>query len=406
MSRLLVQLLGEDERAFRSLIDRLEKASLNPSIDIRLSAEIVSKTHEKIRLLGLDAKDTTPKELFYALKAKLSIDDDKLKSSLKVDGKSADQFVKILAKTCTKLSKQERTLAMTTAGTKRVLVAVPPRKTLRLLKLRSIESVLKREDPKLVYAIASLIEDSSWRSQVHAKMKRLQSKDIEWQSVKVLPLNSAWLEKLSGKINVQDLQITSPEVGAVILLPVIDKYLEGITTYYLVSILQASRQLAIDSMPYRHLGFMQGYHNILLEIAHGKQSPLDSIHGLTPSWRAVHETLARGKISDATQEAELVLNDLDWLSTEKKLESLVPDMNFWEGSHYLALKSESTAVSLHILDVARAVVLKSEYNEHTSSHFEGSLWNELQIRYLSHEVIAKSLLEQLRAGQQDMVLLD
>jgi hypothetical protein len=150
MSRLLVQLLGEDERAFRSLIDRLEKACLNPSIDIRLSAEIVSKTHEKIRLLGLDAKDTTPKELFYALKAKLSIDDDKLKSSLKVDGKSADQFVKILAKTCTKLSKQERTLAMTTAGTKRVLVAVPPRKTLRLLKLRSIESVLKREDPKLV----------------------------------------------------------------------------------------------------------------------------------------------------------------------------------------------------------------------------------------------------------------
>lgn len=404
MSRLLVQLLGVDERNFRTFIDRLERICLNPSIDIRLSAEIISKTREKARELGLDSVDTTAKELFYALKGRLIEDDNRLKSILKIDNKSAEQSMKILAKTATKLSKKELALCMTTAGTRRVLLAVPPRKTLRALKLRSIESVLKREDPKLVYAIAAQFEDASWKSQVHAKMKRLPSKDIEWQSVEVIQMSSAWLEKILEKVHHHGFQIVCPEVGAVVLLPVIPKFSEGVTILSLCFILQAAQRLAVEGMPYRRQGFMQGYHNLLPEIAHGQQAVLDSMHGLAPSWRAVHELIAKGFLLESQPEVELVLNELDWQSTEMKLSTIVPNIDFWVDTHYLAVKTDSKPVSLHIMDVARAVVVKSELGNQSVTHLEGSLWNELQIRYLQQDALAKSLTQQLRANTEDVVL--
>jgi hypothetical protein len=406
MSKLLAQLLRVNERDFNKFITRLERACLNPSVDIRLSAEIITKTREKARVLGLDSQDTTPKELYHGLLNKLKTDDLKLKVLLKLDKKNSADSAKVLAKIATKLSKKEKTLCMTSIGAKRVLIAVPPRKTLKALKLRSIESILKREDPRLVYAIAVILEDDSWRSQAHAWMKRLPSKDIQWKSVDVLPMSRIWYEKVSAKILSHGFQLNCPEVGVVIVLPVIESFTAGVTVLALSFILQSAQRLAVNSMPYRRQGFMQGYHNALPEIAHGRQGTLTSIHGLVPSWRAVHEMISRGFLEESLPEVDLIITDLNWQSIEMKLTILNPEMDFWIDTHYLGLKSDTNPVSLHLLDVAIALASKIEFEKQGISHMEGSLWNELQIRYLQQDVLSKSLLRQLRseANSDDMLL--
>ncbi len=399
MSRLLVQLLRADERQFRAFIERLERACLNPGVDIRLSAEIITKTREKARTLGLDAVDTTAKEMYFALKNKLRVDDLKLKNKLKIDDKNVFSNTEKLAKQATKLSKKELTLSVSAVGVKRILQAVPPRKTLRLLKLRSLDSVLKREDARVLYVLALQIEDSSWKSQVHAKIKRLQSKDINWQPAQVLCVPVAWMEKSASHIGHHGFMISCPDIGIVTLLPVVTKYTPGATTMSLGLILQAVQRLTIGTMPYRRQGFIQGYQQILPEIAHNRQPALLPVHGLSPSWRAVHQLLSMGFIEDNGPEVELILGDLNFESTEMKLASLVPDFDFWVDAHYLGVKTEKEPVSLHLLDVARELVVDSDYENRLAKHLEGSIWNELQIRYLMQDAMSKALSHQLQDSE-------
>ncbi len=400
---LLVQLLGVQEKGFKQYIEKLERACLRPGIDIRLSAEIITKTREKARALGLSKKDTTPKELYYALKGRLVENDKSLRTVLKLEKATPEKIAKTLASTTQKLSKNELCLSLTTAGTKRILKAVPPRKTMRALSYRSLDSVMKRTDPRLLYAVANLVEDKSWRSQAHAKMRRLDAKDIVWHPVESLAVPKTWHKKLQDIFKDEGMYIVNAETGVVCTLPIVNDEKPGLTTLSLGLLLQAAQRLSIESLPYRQNAFNQGYSVILPELAHGVRPPLVSIHGLMPTWKVVHELIGKGHISAQSPETEFLVGDIGWQSTEMKLASLVPEMDFWVDSHYLAVGKSNKPVSLHLIDVASSVVQDAKYGDHNTHHFEDSLWNELQVRYLQEDVLSHSLVDQLTKRSQSSV---
>lgn len=404
MTKFLSKLLSIDERNFESYIKRLENICLNPGIDIRLSTEIKQKSAAKILVLGFKPEDTTIKETFYMLVSKLKHDDQKLQEKLKISEKSPDATSKVLIKTASKLVKDERVLCLTSSGAKRVLTAVPPRKTLKALSLRSIDSVLKREDAKAVFAIADQIEDDSWHSQVLAKIKRLPVKDIQWQSAQVYLLNSQWTEKLLKKFPTKGFQFSSIKVGSVILLPVIKKYSVGIPTLVLGSLLHSAEVMSAESAQFRYKALYKGFQNVFIEMLAMENIELEPIHGLTPSWRAVHELSATGYVNIETAELEIELNEVKWKPTETKLASLVPSMSYWVGSHYIGTTDGIQVVSYHLLDVAMAVALNKNFGDHPTNHLEGSLWNELQIRYLKHDTLNRALMKQLNINEFNMVL--
>src|SRR5688500_427573 len=67
MCKVLADLLGIDDPLFSVGIHQLELASGQQNIDVSLYAEIIRKTHQKTRELGLDPKDSTAEELYHAL---------------------------------------------------------------------------------------------------------------------------------------------------------------------------------------------------------------------------------------------------------------------------------------------------------------------------------------------------
>ncbi len=403
MSKLLVDLLHVHERDFREMITRLEHVCLSPGVDIRLSAEIRLKVREKFQLLGLDVNDTTGEELYFALRAKVIDSDTKLLQALKLAKISPQQRAKKLSVLANKLSKKERALSITSAGCRRMLQAVPPRRTLKLLKLRSLDSVLKREDPRTLYALATYIEDDSWKSQVHAKMKRLQAKDIGWHVPEAVVLPSGWYEKVALALGSHGMLVRSPEMALLVMLPVMNNTRPGLSLYALGTLLQALQQFSIESMPYIQAGFLQGYNSALPEIAHGKQPFLDTIHGLRPAWSAVYELFMRGHFTQEFPDAELVLGDISWQTVEMKIASLMPDFSFWVGSHFLGSTDEGNVVSFHFLDVARNTALDASYGSQSNAHLEASLWNEVQVRYLQQQAVARMLINQLRREEVDVI---
>lgn len=394
MSRLLVDLLGVRANDFAKYIERLENVTMRPSVDIRLSAELETKVKDKIKQLNLSSSDTTSRELYHALVGRVKQDDYALREALGINKTKTNPAI-IIAKTATKLSKQNRVLGMSSAGVKKVLLAVPPRKTLRLLKLRSLDAVLKREDPRVLYALAMKIEDSSWRSQVHAKMHRLPSKDIGWQKIETLTLPENWIEKVTRNFQVQTLHISCGEAGVIVLLPLRGMEHEGACVLALGILLHAVEQLTVKSLPYRRHVFLQGYEHALSEIAHGIETTFTPIHGLTPGWHVVYELFGRGFLTSEHLGLDFALDDIEWETIETKLKSIVPSFDFWIDNHYLGLNSEPKPVSFHLLDVALAAYLNLPFGEQHITHMERSLWNELQLRYLQQEFLHKTLVNQL-----------
>lgn len=70
MASYLQQLLSAREPLFSHGIARLEKATGNNGIDVRLIGDIHEKAYAVMRRLGLDPADTTTKELWAALQGK------------------------------------------------------------------------------------------------------------------------------------------------------------------------------------------------------------------------------------------------------------------------------------------------------------------------------------------------
>lgn len=76
MAKYLQTLLGieKDDQIFKSGIAQLEKMTGGGGVDIRLVADIIEKSHIVIKKLGLDAQDTTARELYFALNSAVKHD--------------------------------------------------------------------------------------------------------------------------------------------------------------------------------------------------------------------------------------------------------------------------------------------------------------------------------------------
>lgn len=71
MTHKLQTLLGlpVNNPVFDSCICQLESAAGNSSVDVKLIADILAKSHSVMKSLGLHIRDTTGRELYYALNA-------------------------------------------------------------------------------------------------------------------------------------------------------------------------------------------------------------------------------------------------------------------------------------------------------------------------------------------------
>ena len=402
MSKLIAQLIGADLRSFAETINRLESMCLQPGVDTKLTAELITQTREKARRLNLDPADTTKEELYYGLLSKARLDDEILRQKLGFSASTTPVIASnAVAKITEKLLKKDLVICMQPATVKKILRAVPPKRTLRTLHYRSIESVLKREDPLVLYALAVRLEDKSWHTQLQARLKRLQPRDARETKVQILSLPKEWLEKLE-KVNFENIIQPVPEIGSILILPTMPLSVPGSVLLTTCLVLQAGQRLAVESLPFRARALTVGYEKLLPDIAIGHLDEIQPVHGMKPTWNAVFQLLAeRGR--DKNSDFEFLLSDLEWQSTETRLASIASELDFWVNTHYLGLVTQEQPISFHIVDVTASLVLDKKYGHQVISHLQASLWNELQLRYMKQDNIENLIISQLTLAQEVML---
>ncbi len=399
MSRVLAQLMGAAEPAFRAQLLRLEQAAGLPGADIRLMMEVVNQTRDKVRELGLDPHDTTGHELYVALQNRLLKDEVRVRAALNIraDG-TPEAILEAVQKYLEKLPLQTQTFTVKQSVMRAQLKKLQPKTTMKRLGYRSLDSMIKHEPVAQLLAATSIIESHEWQHRRMEAYKKLSASDFEVKRASFLAPTTKYWPKIAAdyisrtKHNI----LTIPELGAVVLLP-LEHDLSGLAiTTLLLSVNSINDMRSLGS----YLKLQQvrpDFGNVFAKTIAEEPMTAAELAGQPLPWKVVQWFYGRGHSEyypDAF-EPHVQPEDLSWHDAETVLAGLHPALEFWQGNQLLALLDGNHTVSLNMLDVALSVCNGLDYSQRIVQHMRSTLSRELMARYLHQDNLQALLLGKL-----------
>ncbi|MDB5160758.1 MAG: Sugar kinase, ribokinase family [Candidatus Saccharibacteria bacterium] len=369
----LASLVGESEKSLTKIISKFEELSGFNGEDIRLVTDIKADTRRKIESLGLDPHDTTGQELHHALRAKLQADSQHLARALNFkDSDDVDSRINKLTDFARQSAGEAPVLALKATAAKELLRKNPPKKLMKHLNYRSLESLLKREDMSQVFAAAPAIEAGVWSKSLAKAAAKLKPADFETREIKFLSMNSKrWALATDDGRPVTDV----PLMGAVACWPA-EVFARQESVYSALLLLQAAEALETDSFYLKTNQFSPDFGKMVANLfANGEQQPL----------------LIEGQPFFSWSHLRCMFEDYEQPLT--KLANAHPVLSWWKDSAYLAFLDDEP-VSLNLGDNLRSSLSGSSYkNRHTGS-FTHRVRGELLNRYTKYQTVKNYILNQ------------
>jgi hypothetical protein len=400
MTRVLSELLNAEEPLFGMAIKRLEQASGNTSVDVRLTAEIIGKVHMKMRALGLDPSDTTGRELYRALFNLLEKHDGFLAE--RIGGEDPTNVQKMLPRikeVVEALDIPKTAWVLKYSVAKRLLKSMPPKKIMKQLGYRSIDSMIKRESTGEIFGAMRFIETPEWNNKFIASYKVLKPTDFEVREIEIIHFDekkwgtTASLFVKNKRHNISHLK----ELGVVSLLPLPVKHMPGITITALPLLLHYINEIRMYSSFFKMQQVRSDFSSLVINTLISDPGNHAEIGGQNVHWRVIHRHFGSNKQDRHPDifEPHVEPEDLTWRKTEEVLYRLEPALHFWHDMDYVAVEFDGHPISFNLMDVAVSFVNDLPYGHQAVHHFRESLWNEIYIRYMGEKSLEKQVLKQL-----------
>lgn len=377
MSRTLSALLKAPEPRFSQDITMLERASGMPSVDVRLQAEVTSLRIGALKDLSLDPGDTAGRELHAALIAKVRDADAEL---LQILGLSPDAPIHTatdaLINLAMDLIKPRSIWAIRKSVCRALLKARPPKKTMSLLGYRSLDSMLKKEDPGILFLIVRLTESQTWQKAFLADYKKLKPSDFEQRDIRFVVLPEGVASK--------QLIVRAKEVGYIGVRTPQSKPRSGFMLATLLFMLHAAAELRVFSS-YAKLHQVDGTFG--KQFAAMMQS--DTLHvaeimGRRIHWRVVFRHYATYDDLPEFFSPHIQLEDLQWRHAEQLLAERLASLHWWVPLGCVGHIDGPDVVSMNVLDIASDAARGASYEQRSTALLEEALWHELLGRYMNH----------------------
>ncbi|HET6924766.1 MAG TPA: hypothetical protein VFH39_02985 [Candidatus Saccharimonadales bacterium] len=401
MTRILSEMVGASERLFRSELAKLESLAGHPNADIRLTADIVQATKVKLKELGLDQHDTHGPELYAALQERLKQDDARLLASLRSSAGDPDDVLSGVTHALQSLPLAGSCLALKSAQAKRLLRKTPPKKAMKQLGYRSLDSMLKHEPAAAIFAVAWNVESAAWRKALLESYGRLQASDFETRAITIIhPKSAKWLRVGAELVKRQKHSVMCfPELGAVVLLPLpVADQPPAFTTITLIMALTSMNDIRTLSSYLRLNQFRPDFGAIVRDVARHDPYLTSAMLDQPVAWRVIQRFYARFKHVFDPEAFELALqsHDLSWHSIERSLERLEPSLGFWRGTEHLGLLHDRQPVSLNIIDVALGYCNGLPFEQRIVHHLRQALHQEILLQYLHKDNVEQLVRLQLQ----------
>lgn len=398
MTRVLSELLGAKEPQFRLGLKQLEQAAGLPSEDIRLSSEVRQHMQDKLRELSLDPHDTTGRELYAALLQHVKDDNNALRELLGA-GIDEHNLMPRIERLVGSLKAPKQVFALKATVGRRLLRKTPPKKVMKQLGYRSLESMLKHETVVALFAAAHMVESSQWHRTMLGAYKKLLPSDFEVRDVTICsPDSDRWTKISQEYVETNQQNIVSfRELGAVILLPLSADQVEGAPLATTLLTLRAINDIRVTSAYLKLHQVRPDFGAIVADIARAEPQTKAEIAGNLLPWRLVHRYFANHKeaYNPDIFAPHVQPEDLQWHSAEDSLAALHPRFEFWQNAAHLGHLHQGETVSLNFLDAVLNFCNKLPYEQRIVSYLRDHLWHELMLRYLQQGSLEQTVHEQL-----------
>ncbi len=391
---------------FSMAIQQLEQVSGNSSVDVRLTAEIVGKVHMKIRALGLDPRDTTGPELYRALVNLLKQHDDFLARRIGIeDSHDADEVLRRISEAIPALNVARKAWVMKPAVAKRLIKQTPPKKVMKQLGYRSIDSLVKRESVHELFAAMRFLESKEWLDKFIAKYKDLKPSDFENRQIELVRMDvEKWGESAMDFVHTNRQNITHlKELGVIAILPLPIKRMSGLTIITLPLILHYINEIRVYATFFKSQQTKSGFAKTIIETLVSDPGKHVSVAGHHIHWRVIHRHLGSKNATIADLfEPHVETEDLIWRKTEETLYRLEPALHFWFDMEYVGVIFDDRPVSFNLMDVAISYVNNLPYGSQAVHHMRQNIWNEVYLRYVREQAVERQVARQF--GQSDSEL--
>lgn len=390
-------------------LQQLEQVSGNTSVDVRLTAEIVGKVHMKVRALGLDPTDTTGPELYSALVNLLKQHDEFLAKRIGIeDPHDADEVLRRIAEAIPALNVPRKAWVLKPAVAKRLIKQTPPKKVMKQLGYRSIDSMIKRESVHELYAAMRFLETKEWLDKFIAKYKDLKPSDFENHQIELIRMDvNKWGESAMEFVHQNRQNITHlKEIGVIALLPLPIKRMSGLTIITLPLLLHYINEIRVYATFFKSQQTRPNFAEIIIETLVSDPGKHVSVAGHHIHWRVIHRHLGseHAKIADIF-EPHVETEDLIWRKAEETLFRLEPALHFWFDMEYVGVVFDGRPVSFNLMDVAISYANNLPYGHQSVQHMRQNIWNEVYLRYVREQAIERQVARHFTRSDSELDII-
>ena len=394
MAKVISSLIGCQESVAAEAIAKLEQMTGYHSEDIRMLAEIEASTRKHVAALGLDPGDTRGRELYYALIGRYHVDNSHLEDILGIQ--PGDPAIKCLKATAefsshARIPRELWVIKRTVA--KELLRGHPSRRLMKLLNYRSVESMLKRGDVSLLYALLQLVESPRWLSLFWKMHTKLKANQFEMKKAEVVIIPAAITEKLGVKGKILS---TVPQLGVVTLWPTSAASRMGVLGLS-ARLLQTVNDLRATNTYLKLQQFHLNFGDLLTKTWMAGNAPAVHLENLLVPWHSLHTHYGRSPVSrhPSVIEPHVQADDLFHQSAIQAIAGIFASGQWWANAEKLAALYKSGPVSMNLIDVSANYAASLSYRKRKFAMFQSECMDELLHRYIAYSTAEDYLLEQL-----------
>lgn len=404
MTRFLSEALMATEPGFRLSLTQLERSHGKPSNDIRLTGAVCQAARAQTVELGLDPQDSTGKELYQALMERVRQDDKAVTRTLRTAAAhhvSAEaDLIDGMAHVLEQEARQLRVFAVKGACFKAMIKKQPPKKAMKALGYRSLDSFLKHESPAAILTAAQLTESETWMKQLRAAYKRARPADVEARTAQIFhPSGPKWQALAEGSVVISRHNVIGLcELGAVVLLPLPKQVPDGAATASLCLAIRALADICSASSYLKASLARADFGLLLQQAADGLIYVNAGMLDRSVPWHLLQRYFTRleHRFRGELFEPHLEAADMQQLDAHELIERVEPRLAFWRKGSAVAVVHDRAPVSFNLLDAALNLCNRLPYERRLVQYFQESLWHELMLGYLKHETVESSVLAQLQ----------
>lgn len=401
MAKILRDLLDAEEPIFSLSLQQLERASGHPGADARLIGEIAEKFHDRVVKLGLDKQDTTDKELYSALLARIA--DDNVRVTKLIGGSDPDDvrtMVPLIVDAVENMKINRSCWVLKRSVAKRLLKTMPPKKLMKHLGYRSVDSMLKHENIDEIYTALRFSEGGEWLNEYNELFKAVKPSDFETRDISIVIMDHDKYVDLAEHFVEKKLHnIThTKEMGVIVVVPMRAERMKGITLKSLPLIFHYLNEIRLYSAFFKLKQVEKNFGETVVETLIADPGNAVQMAGQYVHWRVIQRYF--GKMKDENHpeafQPHVHPEDLHWRHAEEMLVKLDPEMKFWHDMDYVGkMCADGQPITYNLMDVSLAYSNSEPYENRYVYHFRESLWNEIFMRYMGQKNLEDSILKQL-----------